>query len=177
MSPHRNAVRARRKIARGPLEAIAGRFLVAARERQRCSKASKAPRQRSGFPRSVSRARIPRGGFPLYLTARELSLLIFPEIRIKLPGQAGHYAQGARTSGGNISNSHLPGLSPNFIPGISKPRDERQHVPVKRHSDGRHSVPAEKENFSAPRIDFRVASRRVASPAVYPPYPCAASRK
>lgn len=27
------------------------------------------------------------------------------------------------TSGGNISNSHLPGLSPNFIPGISKPRD------------------------------------------------------
>lgn len=27
------------------------------------------------------------------------------------------------TSGGNISNSHLPGLSPNFIPGILKPRD------------------------------------------------------
>lgn len=54
------------------------------------------------------------------------SLLIFPEIRIKLLGQAEYYAEsrsGPRTSGGNISNSHLPGLSPNFIPGISKPRD------------------------------------------------------
>lgn len=54
------------------------------------------------------------------------SLLIFPEIRIKLLSQAGYYAEGGsgpRTSGGNISNSHLPGLSPNFILGISKPRD------------------------------------------------------
>lgn len=52
------------------------------------------------------------------------SLLIFPEIRIKLLGQAEYYAEGGpRTSGGNISNSHLPGLSPNFILGISKPRD------------------------------------------------------
>lgn len=55
------------------------------------------------------------------------SLLIFSEIRIKLLTAKQSImpkADSARgTSGGNISNSHLPGLSPNFIPGISKPRD------------------------------------------------------
>lgn len=64
-----------------------------------------------------------------YLLAYLNSLLIFLEIRIKLASSSQateYYAEGRSgpcTSGGNISNSHLPGLSTNFIPGISKPRD------------------------------------------------------
>jgi len=140
--------------------------LGAARDRRTIPRAAstfrlestKAPAVESGFPRSVFRARTRRLSS---VSNGGNSLLIFPEIRIKLLGQAEHYAQGGsgpRTSGGNISNSHLPGLSPNFIPGISKPRDAT--ACTGKTTFRWPAFCADRKGKLFCRIDFRVASRR-----------------
>lgn len=90
------------------------------------------------------------------------SLLIFPQNshKVRSAERSIMPKAGPRTSGGNISNSHLPGLSPNFIPGISKPRDATACT-------GKTMATAGRKGKLLRWIDFRVAGRSIphASPS------------